>query len=229
MVYPELAGAKLLIVEDDPEVGTMVRIGLEDAGFQTTLCRDGARAMRLAETGAYAAILLDRMIPTCDGLSFLRALRGARRNVPVLMLTAMDTVPDRIDGLEAGADDYLGKPFDFDELLARVRALLRRENTLKESIVTVDDLMVDTRRRSVERAGVPIVLTAREYLLVEALATHTGQILSREAIVTRVWVGEASLSNTVDVTVKNVRKKIDQGHARPLIHTVYGMGYVMRT
>jgi two-component system copper resistance phosphate regulon response regulator CusR len=220
---------KILIVEDDAEVAMAVREGLDEAGYSTHVVRDGERALKLAESGSFGLIVLDLMLPTLDGLEICRKLRSARQNVPILMVTARDAVPDRIKGLEAGADDYMVKPFDFDELLARVRALIRREHVLKTSIIEVDDLIVNTQARTASRAGVEIPLTAREYTLLEALACHAGQILSREAIQERVWRDDVSVSNTVDVCVKNLRKKVDEFSDRKLIHTVYGLGYVLRT
>ena len=219
---------RILIVEDDAEVAMAVREGLDEAGYSTHVVRDGERALKLAESGSFGLIVLDLMLPTVDGLEICRKLRKSRQNVPILMVTARDAVPDRIKGLEAGADDYLVKPFDFDELLARVRALIRRENVLKASMIEVDDLVVNTQARTASRAGVEIPLTAREYTLLEALASHSGQILSREAIQERVWRDDVSVSNTVDVCVKNLRKKVDGLSDRKLIHTVYGLGYVLR-
>jgi two-component system copper resistance phosphate regulon response regulator CusR len=145
------------------------------------------------------------------------------------MLTAKDSIPDRVQGLESGADDYLPKPFEFDELLARIRALLRRDNTLKQAKIRIDDLEIDTSARTVKRANREVPLSGREYTLLEALAAHTGQVLSREAILERIWLDDSSLSNIVDVYIRSLRKKIDAGAARKLIHTVYGMGYVLRT
>lgn len=220
---------KILVVEDDPEISAFVREGLDEAGYFTSVCRDGERALRLAGQGTFSLILLDIMLPSMDGITVCRKLRGMNVNTPILMLTAKDAVPERVQGLEAGADDYLVKPFDFDELLARVRALLRREHTKKQSLVQVDDLEVDTSSKVVKRGGKEIPLTSREYTLLEALATHTGQIMSRQAIMERVWMDDQSVSNTVDVFIKNLRKKVDDGFEKKLIHTVYGMGYVLRT
>jgi len=220
---------KILIVEDDAEIASAVREGLDEAGYTTQVVRDGERALRVAEGGGFSLILLDLMLPSMDGLEVCRCLRAARLNVPILMVTARDTIPDRVGGLETGADDYLVKPFDFDELLARVRALLRRESAVKSRRIQVEDLVIDTQARTASRGGREIPLTGREYALLEALASHTGQILSREAIQERVWSDEHSVSNTVDVCVKNLRKKVDDGKERKLIHTVYGMGYVLRT
>ncbi len=220
---------KILIVEDDAEIASAVREGLDEAGYVTQVVRDGERALRVAEGGGFGLILLDLMLPSMDGLEICRRLRAARMNVPILMVTARDTIPDRVGGLEMGADDYLVKPFDFEELLARVRALLRRESAVKSGRIQIDDLVVDTQARTATRGGREIPLTGREYALLEALASHTGQILSREAIQERVWSDEHSVSNTVDVCVKNLRRKVDEGEERKLIHTVYGMGYVLRT
>jgi DNA-binding response OmpR family regulator len=219
---------KILIVEDDAEIAMAVREGLDDAGYTTHLVRDGERALKMAEMTAYSLIVLDLMLPSMDGMEICRRLRRSRHNLPILMVTARDTIPERIAGLEAGADDYLVKPFSFDELLARIRALLRRENVVKSGRIEIADLVVDTQARTATRAGREIPLTGREYTLLEALAGHQGQILSRDAIQERVWSDDISVSNTVDVCIKNLRKKIDDGFEDKLIHTVYGLGYVLR-
>jgi len=219
---------KILIVEDDPEIASMVREGLDDAGYVTTVCRDGERALRLAQASQYSLFLLDLMIPSMDGITLCKRIREARLTAPILMLTAKDTIAEKVAGLESGADDYLVKPFDFEELLARVRALLRRETVLKQSVLIIDDLVVDTRRKRVERAGKEIVLTAREYALLEAMVSRCGQVFTRDAIQERIWLEDLAMSNVVDVTIKNLRKKIDEGASRRLIHTVYGLGYVLR-
>lgn len=220
---------KILVVEDDVEIASAVREGLEDAGYLTHVVRDGERALRVAEQGGHNLIVLDLMLPTMDGLEICRRLRAARVNIPILMVTARDTVPDRIKGLDMGADDYLVKPFDLDELLARVRSLLRRESSIRSALIHIDDLVVDTSAKTASRAGVELPLTGREYSLLEALAGRSGQILSREIIQESVWSDEQSVSNTVDVCIKNLRKKVDGNHDRKLIHTVYGVGYVLRT
>ena len=219
---------KIMIVEDDLGLAAAMREGLDEAGYTTQIVRDGERALRAAELGRFDLILLDLMLPSMDGMEVCRRLRSSKANVPILMVTARDSVPERVTGLEAGADDYLVKPFAFDELLARVRVLLRREGTLKGGRIEIDDLVVDTRARTAFRRGREVPLTCREYTLLEALARHTGQVLSRNAIQARVWSDEHSVSNTVDVCVKKLRKKIDEGSERRLIHTVHGMGYVLR-
>ena len=220
---------KILIIEDDPEISAFVREGLDEQGYLTTVCRDGERGLKLAMSRNFTLILLDRMLPSLDGLTICQRLRAERINTPILMLTARDSVNDRVHGLEAGADDYLVKPFEFRELLARVRALLRREHTIKQAVIEVDDLKIDTAGHRAYRAGQELNLTGREYTLLEALAAHSGQILSRQVIMERVWVDEQSVSNTVDVCIKNLRQKVDNGSHHKLIHTVYGLGYVLRT
>ncbi|HEY0867745.1 MAG TPA: response regulator transcription factor [Fimbriimonas sp.] len=219
---------KILIVEDDPQISSAVREGLDEAGYFTEVTRDGERALRLASQKNFSLILLDIMLPSMDGLTVCRRLREMRINTPILMLTAKDTVPDRVAGLETGADDYLVKPFDFDELLARVRALLRRESTVKSGIIRIDDLAIDTAAHTVARGGRDIPLTSREYTLLEALASHEGQILTREAILERVWLEEDSTSNLVDVYIRSLRKKIDASSDTKLIHTAHGIGYVLK-
>lgn len=220
---------KLLIEEDDPEIARMIREGLDEAGYFTTVCRDGQRAALLAAGGSYALILLDVMLPTLDAIAACARVRQAGVRCPILMLTARDSLADRVAGLDAGADDYLVKPFEFAELLARVRALLRREPPMKRARIHVDDLVVDAASGIVTRAGVEIPLTRREYTLLAALASHAGQILNRQAILDRVFLDDRSVSNTVEVFIKNLRRKVDTGSHRKLIHTVYGRGYVLRT
>ena len=181
----------------------------------------------MASDTVYSGIILDVMLPRRDGWSVCAALRARRNTTPILMLTARDGVSDRVKGLDAGADDYLPKPFDFTELVARVRALLRRDATQKSRVLRVADLELDTTKRTLARAGTPVPLTPREFDLLHALISREGQILSREMILERVWVDE-SLPNSVDVYVGMLRRKIDAGRAEKLIHTVHGMGYVLR-
>ena len=219
---------KVLVVEDDAEISSAIRSGLEKAGFFVEIVRDGERALRLAMDRNFSVIILDLMLPSMDGLTVCRKLRAEHITVPILMLTAKDSVPDRVAGLEAGADDYLSKPFEFDELLARVRALLRRESVNKSAVIQVADLVIDTAGRMVTRAGRQIDLTQREFTLVEALAAREGQVLSRDWILQTLWVDEFSTSNTVDVHIRNLRRKIDEGFAQKLIHTIFGAGYVLR-
>lgn len=219
---------RVLIVEDDPGISSALRAGLEDAGFYVEIVRDGERALRVAAKGNFSLIILDLMLPNLDGIEICTRLRATRDVTPILMLTAKDSLQDRVTGLNVGADDYLGKPFQFEELLARVRALLRRDKVNKGSRIEIGGLVVDTTARSVRRDGREIVLTQREYTLLEAMVTRQGQVLSRDTIQHTIWVDEFSTSNTVDVHVRGLRKKIDEGFARKLIHTVFGAGYVLK-
>ena len=219
---------KLLLIEDERPIAAVIRRGLEGARFQVDVAEDGEAGLALALTGEYSLIILDLMLPKRDGWSVCGALRNRRVTTPILMLTARDTVDDRVKGLETGADDYLPKPFDFSELIARVRALLRRDKVHKSRVIQIADLEIDTVAGSVKRAGADLHLTRREYTLLEALAVNEGRVLTREAIQDRVWMDEESYSNTVDVHIGTLRKKVDAGHDVRLIHTVHGMGYMLR-
>lgn len=219
---------RVLLIEDELGIARVLRRGLEEAGYEVDAAYDGAAGLAMAETNNYAVILLDLMLPKRDGWSVCEELRRQRSRVPILMLTARDTVPDRIRGLDTGADDYLSKPFDFQELLARIRALLRRDKVHKVRVIRVGDLEIDTAQHRVTRAGVDIGLSHREYELLEALAAHESQVLSREAIQERIWMNEESYSNTVDVYIRLLRKKIDAGNSVKLIQTVHGVGYTLR-
>lgn len=219
---------RILLVEDEPGIAAVVGRGLQEARFQVDVAADGETALRLALERDYALVVLDLMLPRRDGWSVCAELRRRRKTMPVLMLTARDAVPDRVRGLEIGADDYLPKPFDFSELLARVRALLRRDKVHKSARIQIADLEIDTAAAAVWRQGEPVHLTRREYTLLEALALNEGRVLSREAIQERVWMDEESTSNTVDVHIALLRKKIDAGRPVKLIHTVHGLGYSLR-
>jgi two-component system copper resistance phosphate regulon response regulator CusR len=219
---------KVLVVEDDPEISAALRVGLEKAGFVVDIIRDGERALRVALARASDVIVLDLMLPTMDGLTVCRQLRSAQVPTPILMLTARGSLEDRVTGLESGADDYLAKPFEFAELLARVRALVRRDKVNKSARIEIEDLVIDTATRVVTRGGREIDLTKREYQLLEALATRQGQVLSRDTIHTSIWNDEFSTSNTIDVHVRRLRQKIDDEFECKLIHTVFRVGYVLR-
>jgi DNA-binding response OmpR family regulator len=217
------------MVEDEAPIAAVVRRGLERAGYQVELAADGLAGWELAKDGGYALILLDLMLPGLDGLELCRRLRARRDRTPILMLTARDAVPERVKGLEAGADDYLPKPFAFEELLARVRALLRREGVNKSSVIQIRDLEIDTATRRVLRGSEELSLTPREYSLLEALAKNEGRALTREVILDRVWGDEGRTgSNTVDVYITMLRRKLDVDASVKLIHTVHGVGYVLR-
>ena len=219
---------KILVIEDDEGIARLVRRGLENAGYMVDRAADGEQGLEMALDGNYSLLVLDLMLPGVDGWHICRELRERRIVVPILMLTARDTVDDRVQGLELGADDYLPKPFDFRELLARVRSLLRRDKVHRTRIIRVADLVIDTAQRSVTRGGVTIGLSHREYELLEALAANQGRVLTREVIQERVWMDEEALSNTVDVYINLLRKKIDSAHDLKLIQTVRGRGYTLR-
>ncbi len=216
---------KILLVEDETAIAAVIKKGLEKAQYLVEIASDGPTGLRMALEGTHALILLDIMLPGMNGWSICQALRARKVTTPILMLTARDEVEDRVQGLDMGADDYLPKPFAFAELLARVHALLRRDRIHKARVIQIADLEMDTGLRRVTRAGQEIALTPREYDLLEALASREGQTLSREMIQERVWQDEDSFSNTVDVHIGTLRKKIDAGHAVKLIQTVHGRGY----
>ncbi len=216
---------RLLIVEDDEVIGDRTRLALVRDGYHVDWALDGEEGLRMARAHPYHLIILDVMMPKMDGFQVVQELRNERDRVPILMLTARDATTDRVKGLDTGADDYLIKPFDFSELTARIRALLRRDKPIKSSVIHVADLAIDTLAKTVERDGEPIHLTKREYTLLEALAQNQGRVLSRDTIIERVWDDDQSLSNTVNFHVTSLRKKIDADRDGSLIETVHGLGY----
>ncbi|RYG30672.1 response regulator transcription factor [bacterium] len=220
---------KILLVEDErPLALAIVRI-LKETGATVTWIEDGAKGYAAARAETYDLVVLDVLLPNKTGWDILRDLRQAKVNSPVLMLTAMDETGDKVKGLDLGADDYLAKPFEIPELVARVNALLRRDKANKGSTVQIDDLVIDRKERKVTRGGEPVSLTKREYDLLEALAVNENRVLSRETIQERVWSADECYSNTVDVFIGTLRKKIDAPFGRKLIHTVVGFGYVLKT
>jgi DNA-binding response OmpR family regulator len=219
---------KILLIEDESEIADVIRRGLEEARYTVEVADDGETGLGLALEEPYSVIILDLMLPGIDGWQVCSRLRARRNTVPILMLTARDAVDDRVRGLEMGADDYLPKPFAFRELKARVQALLRRDKIHKARALRVDDLEIDTGVQRVTRTGQEIPLTQREYRLLEALAAREGQVLTREMIQQCVWQDGDSYSNTVDVHVSALRKKIDAEHEVKLIHTVHGRGYMLK-
>jgi len=219
---------RILVVEDEPGIANFVRQGLMEAGYAVDLAWDGREGLDYALAADYDVLVLDIMLPKMDGLELLRELRRLGDKTPVLMLTARDTVDNRVEGLDAGADDYLVKPFAFPELLARVRALLRRPPLQVGTILQVGDLEMDTAKREVRRNDRPIELSPREYAVLEYLMRHPNQVLTRTQISEHVWNFEFfNESNVVDVYVGYLRRKIDQGENLSLIHTVRGVGYRM--
>lgn len=222
---------RILVVEDDAKVAGALRAGLSGEGYDIVVARSGEDGFFRATTEPFDAILLDIGLPGRSGLEILAGLRGRGLHVPVLMVTARDAVEDRVRGLDGGADDYLVKPFAFSELLARLRALLRRGRPENATRVRFGDLHLDLLARSVERGGQPVELTAREFELLEYLLRHQGQIVSREMLARDVWKEPSRgtpLDNVIDVHITRLRKKVDQGAGPRLIHTIRGVGFVVR-
>ncbi len=219
---------RLLVVEDDPKLARVIARGLREEAYAVDVCADGRDAVTQAAVNSYDAIILDVMLPGLDGLGVCRELRGRAIKTPILMLTARDAIADRIAGLDTGADDYLTKPFDFGELLARLRALLRRPEVLQPARMKIGDLEIDGLAHAVTRGGVSIALTSKEYALLELLSRHTGQVVSRADIVAHVWDDNHDpFTNAVEVYVNRLRGKIDREPWRPLIHTRRGAGYML--
>jgi two-component system OmpR family response regulator len=217
---------RLLVVEDDAKLVRALERGFQREGYAVDVARTGDQALKLAIARDYDAVVLDVMLPGVDGFTVCRELRRKERWVPVLMLTARDEVRNRILGLDAGADDYLVKPFDFGELLARVRALIRRGPTERPPVLTVGDLRVDPATHVVTRAGREVELTVREFAVLHFLAQRAGEVVSREQLLEHVWdEGEDGSSNVVDVYVGYLRKKLEQPFGRELIRTVRGVGF----
>ncbi|WP_214319864.1 response regulator transcription factor [Nonomuraea sediminis] len=224
--------ARLLVVDDEPALREALQSSLEFEGYKVVTANDGQAALEALTREPYDGVLLDVMMPRLDGLTACRRLRQSGNNVPVLMLTARDAVGDRVSGLDAGADDYLVKPFELDELLARVRALLRRgalSGQADETALAYDDLHMDPATREVTRGSRHVDLTRTEYLLLELFLTHPRQVLTREQILGEVWGFDFEpTSNSLDVYVMYLRRKLEAAGETRLIHTVRGVGYVLR-
>jgi len=219
----------VIVIEDEPRLAKLIAKTLRREFFEVTVRTDGAEGFDEALTDTYDVIVLDRMLPSMDGMTILEGLRRQRVETPVLMLTALGDVPDRIQGLRAGADDYLGKPFSFDELLARIRALSRRSRSgVIYERQQFGEIEIDLARRSVTRGDQPIELSPREFALLETLVRHKGQVLSRDQLLRRVWGSEVDpTGNVVDLYVHYLRKKLDSNSSNgpSLIRTVRGYGY----
>ena len=219
---------RVLLVEDDQRIAHFVAKGLRENTYAVDVAVDGGAALYQSAINVYDAIVLDVMLPIKDGFAVCRELRESGVKTPVLMLTARDAVEDKVVGLDAGADDYLTKPFAFDELLARLRALLRRGADVRLPRIVVADLEIDTAGQRVWRAGREISLTSKEYALLEYLAREKGKIVGRAEIAEHVWDDSFDVfSNLIDVYVRRLRAKMDEGFAAPLIHTRRGSGYVL--
>ncbi len=216
----------ILIVEDEPQMAGLLTRGLEEESYQVSVARDGRAALEITAVQAFDVILLDVMLPRMDGLEVARQLRRREEETPVLMLTARDALADIVKGLDAGADDYLTKPFSFVELLARMRALARRRQFRRKNVLEVQDLVLDLTSRRSFRAGTEIYLSATEFRLVELLARNAGRIVSRHEILSNVWgPGREVSENTLDAFVRLLRKKVDDGAEVRLIQTHRGFGY----
>jgi len=222
---------RVLVIEDDPKVAGAVKAGLQGEGYEAVVSATGEDGYFRGTTEPYDAILLDLGLPGRGGLEVLAGLRAKGLRVPVLVLTARDTVDDRVTGLDAGADDYLVKPFAFAELVARVRAMLRRGRPDETLRLRLADLELDPLTRSATRGAVPIELTTREFELLDYLLRHQGHIVSREMLARDVWKQPdrgTPLDNVIDVHITRLRKKVDQGSAARLIHTIRGVGFLMK-
>jgi len=220
---------RILVVEDDARVASFIRRGLREEHYTVDVAGDGEQGFFLAQTNEYDLIILDQMLPKRSGLEVLRSLRAEHSSTPVLILTAKGRPEDRVTGLNAGADDYLPKPFDFDELLARIRALLRRRGDLLPTVLRAGDLEQDTLRRRVTRKGREIILTNREYAVLEFLLRHQNQIVTRTMLAEHVWEHDFDpFSNVINVCIARLREKIDEGFAPKLLHTLRGEGYLLK-
>ena len=220
---------RILVIEDEKKTAFFVERGLRESGFVVDLTSDGERGLQLALTRRHDLLILDVMLPRRDGWSIVSELRRAKVSIPVLFLTARDSVPDRVKGFELGADDYLVKPFALSELMARMRSLLRRPHQRQEEILRVSDLRIDVRRHKAVRGSTSLNLTAKEFLVLSHLARAAGGVVSRKEIIERVWdMNFDSDTNVVEVMIRRLRAKVDDPFKKKLIHTIRGVGYVLK-
>lgn len=220
---------RVLVVEDEAKVGSFIKRALEEESYAVDLCADGARGLDMALSGSYDLIMIDLMLPSLPGIEILKGIRREKIQTPVLILTAQSQVDQKVKGLDAGADDYLTKPFAIDELLARVRALMRRGTADAPGVLQIDDLVLNPATREVTRGGQRIELTLKEYALLEYFMRHAGRVLTRPMISEHVWNQDFdTFTNVIDVYVNYLRNKIDRGRSRKLIHTIRGSGYMLK-
>jgi heavy metal response regulator len=220
---------RILVIEDEKKIADFIRRGLKEEGYAVDAAYDGEQGLFLAKTNEYDLILLDLMLPKLDGYSLFKELKKEKVVSPVIMLTAKDAVKDRVAGLDLGADDYITKPFAFEELLARIRAALRKKEGKLSATLKVEDLVLDLKTHKASRAGKEIVLTSKEYTLLEYLMRNAGTVVTRTMISEHVWdINFDTFTNVIDVYINYLRNKIDTGHKKKLIHTVRGRGYVLK-
>lgn len=220
---------RILIIEDEKKISNFIKRGLKEESYAVDAAYDGEDGHFLATTNEYDLIVLDLMLPKIDGISLCKQLRQENIKVPIIMLTAKDEIKDKVIGLDSGANDYLTKPFVFEELLARIRALLRTKETNVPTRLQFDELALDLLTHKVTRAGKEIYLTSKEYALLEYFMRNPGVVITRTMIIEHVWdINFDSLSNVIDVYINYLRNKIDQGYDKKLIHTIRGRGYVLK-
>src|SRR3989338_4223908 len=220
---------RILVIEDEKKITDFIKRGLKEEGYAVDVAYDGQEGEFLAKTNEYDLILLDLMLPKVDGLSVCKNLRASGILTPIIMLTAKSAVEDRVEGLDAGADDYLMKPFAFEELLARIRAVIRKKNTKVTNVIQVDNLTLDLVTHDVTRSGKHIELTAKEYALLEYLMRNTGSVVTRTMISEHVWdIDFDTFTNVIDVYINYLRNKIDSGFEKKLIQTIRGRGYILK-
>ena len=220
---------KILVVEDEKDLNRVITKHLKKNNYSVDSCFDGEEALDYISYGEYDLIITDIMMPKIDGYGFIKQLRNDKNSTPVIMLTAKDSLDDKILGLDSGADDYIVKPFEFDELLARMRVLMRRNYGFATNIIQVDDVVLDISKKLVTRSGKSISLTGKEYEVLEYLFKNKQGIISREQILNHVWDYDyEGASNIIDVIIKNIRKKLDVGSQKPIIHTKRGLGYFVK-
>lgn len=220
---------RILVIEDEKKIAALIKRGLKEEGYASDLASDGEEGLFMASTNQYDVIILDVMLPKLDGINICRRLREKKIPTPVIMVTAKDAVTDKVKGLDSGADDYLTKPFAFEELLARIRVLLRKPDGQSASRLRVDDLELDLLTHRVTREGKEIILTTKEYALLEYLMRNPGSVVTRTMISEHVWdINFDTDTNVIDVYINYLRRKIDDGFKKNLIHTIRGRGYTLK-